>query len=64
MKRISLVEYVLTPEELERAVLEFCARNAPADIAGKLRHVYIRHNPDKRGKPHAVALVELSEEDQ
>ena len=62
MIRRSLVEYTLSPEELQQAVLEYCARNAPADVAGKLRYVLIKFDHEKKRKPGAVALVELPDE--
>jgi hypothetical protein len=70
MKKRYLVEYELTPEETQQAVLEYIARKERRSNAPRFRHVTFRFPPpsgDKRGRragPSAVALTEAPQEDE
>lgn len=65
MRKQPLMEYKLTPEEVDEAVLEYIARREDLVDHAKLRHVryeYQRHDVLKKSAskaPFAIALTEL-----
>lgn len=65
MRKRVLVEYTLTPEETQTAILEYIARKEGRSDLPVYRYIGFKYERDSKGvakKTYAVALTEQPEE--